>query len=46
MQPAVMSEKGVANPVRSSSGSGDESAAENFLRILYFLRITKLDQSN
>ena len=40
--------QGVANPVRSGSGSGDESVAENFLRISYkkkyFLRITKIDQ--
>ena len=32
-QPAVTSEKGVVNPVRSGSGSGDKSVAENFLRI-------------
>ena len=31
VQPAVTSEKGVANPVRSGSGSDDESVADNFL---------------
>ena len=30
------------NPVRSGSGSCDKSVAENFLRICYFLRNTKL----
>ena len=31
VQPAVTSEKGVVNPVRSGSGSDDESVADNFL---------------
>ena len=30
VQPAVTSEKGVVNPVRSGSGSDDESVADNF----------------
>ena len=41
VRPAVTSEKRVVNPVGSSSGSGDESVADNFF---YFLRITKIDQ--
>ena len=43
---AVTSEEGVVNPVSSSSGSGDESVAKNFKKILYFLRITNFYQIN
>ena len=37
-QPAVTSEKGVANTVRSGSGSGDESVDENLFQKFFLFK--------